>query len=271
MGEGRLQGKVAIVTGAASQGKGVGNGKAISILFAREGAELFLVNRTLSHAQELQEEIEADGGTASSFGADVTRAPAVERMVQAAVERFGRLDILVNNVGGGFPGMGTAVTVEEEGWDKVIALNLKSSMLCSRFSIPRMIDTGGGAIINVSSMAAMAGARIPGSGFTAYAAGKAGLEGLTRAMAADHAREGVRVNSLLVGMVWTPLVSGLGDEVREARRRAVPLRVEGTAWDVAWAAVFLASDEARWITGVSLPVDGGSLVVRRWPGVSEED
>jgi NAD(P)-dependent dehydrogenase (short-subunit alcohol dehydrogenase family) len=265
---GRLAGKVAIVTGAASRGPGVGTGKATAILFAREGAKVLLVNRSASRAQELQREIEQEGGECSVCPTDITNASEVERMVETAIQRYGQLDILVNNVG--FGEAGTVVTITEEVWDNLMNINLKSMMWCSKYSIPHMIASGGGSIINVSSLAASLAIRRPG-GLAAYAASKAGVHGLTRSMAADFGADGIRVNCLLVGTIYTPMVGASrtpgagpprGDEDRERRRRAVPLQTEGTGWDVGWAAVYLASDEARWITGAFLPVDGGGMLFR---------
>jgi NAD(P)-dependent dehydrogenase (short-subunit alcohol dehydrogenase family) len=259
----RLAGKVAIVTGAASVGQGVGNGKAAAILFAREGASVVLVNRSQAHAEELKREIDAEGGECSVCVADVTDARQVEEMVERAVARYGRLDILHNNVGIGAPG--TVVNLTEETWDRAMTVNLKSAMWCCRYAIPAMIACGGGSVINVSTLAAAQGFRRGERGFAAYAASKAGLLGLTLATAADFAAEGVRVNCLLVGMVHTPRLEEAGEVARERRRAAIPLRTEGTAWDVGWAAVFLASDESRWITGAVIPIDGGQSSIRDWP------
>jgi NAD(P)-dependent dehydrogenase (short-subunit alcohol dehydrogenase family) len=260
----RLAGKVAIVTGAASTGPGVGNGKATSILFAREGAAVLLVNRSEDHAEALRAEIESEGGTCSVCCADVTRETEVKRMVATAVERYGKIDVLHNNVGMGGPG--TVVSVSEELWDKVATVNLKSVMWCCKYTIPRMIESGGGSIINVSTVAAIQGVRRGEVGFAPYAASKAGMVGLTLSMAADFAPHGVRVNCLTVGLVNTPQLAKFGEEARERRRLAVPLQTEGTAWDVAWAAVYLASDESRWVTGAQIPVDGGLSSLREFPG-----
>lgn len=265
---GRLAGKVAIVTGAAPKGSGLGNGMAIAILFAREGAKVLLVNRSESRAYELQQQIEEDGGTCSVCLADVTKAEQVERMVNTALERYGKLDILVNNVGGGGVGGGGKVTdVSLDGWERMLDLNLTGAMLCCRYSIPHMISGGGGSIINISSVAAWFGVRTPESGMTAYTTAKAALEGLTKALAVDHGASNVRVNSIVVGMVWKEYVEAWAkEEVREKRRLSGVLPTEGTGWDVGWAAVFLASDEARWITGAALPVDGGLMIVKDRPG-----
>ena len=258
---GRLTGKVAIVTGAASQAEGVGNGAAVAMLFAREGASVVLVNRSLERAQALEATIRAEGGEAAAFTADVTDPEATQAMAAFAVEQYGRLDVLHNNVGVGAPG--DTVTVSLENWDRIIQTNLTSAMLCCRACIPRMRETGGGSIVNVSSTAGVLG--LSGFGAAAYTATKAGLQGLTLSVAADHAAEGIRANCLIVGTVATPLVRFLGEEGRERRRKAVPLQTEGTAWDVAHAAVYFASDESRWVTGAMLPIDGGFQSIRPWP------
>jgi NAD(P)-dependent dehydrogenase (short-subunit alcohol dehydrogenase family) len=183
-------------------------------------------------------------------------------MAAFAFERFGRLDILHNNVGISTPG--TPETVELTEWHRVFETSLTSALLCCRSCIPIMRHSGGGSIINVSSAAGMTG--LSGSpGAVAYTSAKAGLQGLTLSVAADYAAEGIRANCLIVGTVWTPIVEHLGEDARERRRKAVPLQTEGTAWDVAYAAVYLASDEARWVTGVMLPIDGGLLAIRPWP------
>lgn len=261
---GRLAGKVAIVTGAQSSGPGVGIGKASAILFAREGAKVLLVNRSKEKVDEFAKEIQQEGGDCSAFVGDVTRASDVESMVEAVIQRYGRLDILYNNVGAGGPG--TAVSVSEDTWDNCINLNMKSTMLCCKYGIPKMQASGGGSIINLSTPAAVQGFRRGTTGFAAYSASKAGVIGLTRSIAADFAPDSIRANCLLVGMVNTPVLAKFGEDARETRRLAVPLQTEGTAWDVAWAAVYLASDEARWVTGVSIPIDGGQLSLREFPG-----
>lgn len=253
----RLEGKVAIVTGAGSRGPGIGNGKATAILFAREGAKVLLVDRVAERLQEPLELITTEGGEASVFTADVTKVADCQKMVAAAVERYGRLDILHNNVG--IESKGSVVDMELTEWDNVMEVNLKSVMLASRSAIPRMIDSGGGAIINVSSVSAFRP-----RGLDAYTTSKGGVIALTRAMAVTHARDHVRVNCIAPGTVFTPMVAEwMTEEVRERRRMNTPLQTEGTAWDVAWAAVYLASDEARWVTGIVIPVDGGLLLTRR--------
>ena len=251
----RLAGKVAIVTGAGSSGKVIGNGKATAILFAREGAKVLCADAVEDRARKTVEAVLKEGGTASAVRADVSKAADCKAMVQAAVERYGRLDILDNNVG--ISVRADVLEVAEEQWDRVMAVNVKSIMLTSKYAIPHMIRSGGGSIINISSIA---GLRANQS--TPYSTSKAAVVGMTRSMAGDHGRQGIRVNCIVPGLVYGPMVAPRMDEaLRERRREAAPLGTEGTAWDVAWAAVFLASDEARWITGVALPVDAGLLVM----------
>ena len=255
---GRLEGKVAIVTGAGSSGPGVGNGKAASVLFAREGAKVLLVDIDADHAQETLELITAEGGEASVFQADVTNADHCRSMVESAVERYGRLDILDNNVGVLLREKFT--DIDPDDWDRVMAINLKSMMLASQAAIPRMIESGGGSIINITSVAG-----IRAWSDAAYAASKAGIIGLTQTLAAEHGRDGIRANAIAPGAVYTPMVAWqLSEEAREIRRESTLLGTEGTAWDVAWAAVYLASDEARWVTGVLLPIDGGVTITSRY-------
>jgi len=259
----RLAGKVAIITGAASRGAGVGNGAATAILFAREGAQVVLVNRTAERAETLAREIGEQGGEAAAFAADVSKPEQAEAMVSFAIERFGKLDILHNNVGVGGRG-GTPATLDIADWNFVLETNLTSAMLCCRYAIPRMLEAGGGSIINVSSSVGAIG--MAGSaGATAYAASKAGMGGLTLSIAADYAAKGIRANCLVVGTVNTPMVARLGPDALERRRQMVPMQTEGTAWDVGYAAVYLASDESRWVTGLMLPIDGGLAAIRAWP------
>lgn len=253
---GRLTGRVAIVTGAGSQTEGIGNGRATAVLFAREGARVLLVDRRIEAAGLTARLIADEHGEAEPFAADVTSEAACRAMVERALERWGRLDILVNNVGIGIAKRITEVTLEE--WELQMRVNVTSMVLASKHAIPAMVATaGGGSIVNVSSIASQRG-----RGLAPYAASKGAVEALTRAMAADHGRDGIRVNAIAPGPAYTPMVSarGMRESVREARRKSTALGIEGTAWDIAWAAVYLASDEARWVTGVVLPVDGGVLV-----------
>jgi NAD(P)-dependent dehydrogenase (short-subunit alcohol dehydrogenase family) len=253
----RLQGKVAVVTGAGSRGPGVGNGKATAVLFAREGARVLVVDQFAERAEETLQMIKSEGGEASAFACDVTDLTQCQAMVAAAIKRYGKLDILHNNVGIGHTG--TVVSSNLDDWDRVMNVNLRSMVLTSRCAIPQMIKGGGGSITNISSLAALRP-----RGIDAYSTSKGAVIALTQAMASSHAAEHVRVNCIIPGMVYTPMVAGgLTPETREARWKSTPLQTEGTAWDIGWAAVFLASDEARWITGVALPVDGGALLTRR--------
>src|SRR5213592_4656923 len=251
----RLAGMVAIVTGAGSSGKVIGNGKATAILFAREGAKVLCADAVEDRARETVEAVLKEGGTASAFRADVSKAADCKAMVQAAVERYGRLDILDNNVG--ISVRADVLEVTEEQWDRVMAVNVKSIMLTSKYAIPQMIRGSGGSIINISSIA---GLRANQS--TPYSTSKAAVIGITRSMAGDHGRQGIRVNCIVPGLIYGPMTAPRMDAaLRETRKNAAPLGTEGTAWDVAWAAVYLASDEARWVSGVALPVDAGLLVM----------
>jgi NAD(P)-dependent dehydrogenase (short-subunit alcohol dehydrogenase family) len=251
----RLAGKVAIVAGAGASGAVLGNGQATAILFAREGAKVLCADAVEERARATVEAIAGEGGTASAFRADVTKAADCQAMVEAAVQRYGRLDILDNNVGVSV--RADVLEVTEEQWDKVMAVNVKSIVLTSKYAIPQMARDGGGSIINISSIA---GVRANQS--TPYSTSKAAVIGITRSMAGDHGRQGIRVNCIVPGLIYGPMVAPRMDAaLREQRRDAAPLGTEGTAWDIGWAAVFLASDEARWITGVALPVDAGLLVM----------
>jgi len=252
MGGSRLSGKVAIVTGAGSRAEGIGNGRATAVLFAREGARVLCVDQKKDAAESTRAMIAAEGGEAAVLEADVTRAADCRAMVDEAVRRWGRLDILDNNVGIG--GRATVVEVEEADWDHMMRVNVTSMMLTSKHAIPAMARGGGGAIVNISSISALRP-----RGLTPYTVSKGAVIALTRAMAIDHAAQGIRVNCIAPGPVYTPMVyaAGMSPELRDQRRRASPLGVEGTGWDIAHAALFLASDEARYITGVVLPVDGG--------------
>ena len=252
----RLRDKVAIVTGAGSRGPGIGNGKAAAILFAREGARVLCVDAEAARAQETVDVIRSEGGGALAWAADVTRADDCQSMVDKAVTSWGRLDILHNNVG--IESRKSLLDTTEEEWDRVMAVDLKSMLLATQAGVVPMIERGKGAVICVSSVAALRG-----HGRTAYAAAKAGVIGFVRSVAAQLGPKGVRVNAIAPGMVWTPMVENLGQEMRERRRKASPLATEGTGWDVGWAAVYLASDEARWVTGQTLVVDGGVTLTSR--------
>src|SRR5918995_1906427 len=253
---GRLKDKVAIVTGAGSRGPGIGNGKAAAILFAREGAKVLCVDAELSRAEETVEAITAEGNAAQALAADVTRAADCRAMVQEALARWGGLDILHNNVG--VESRLDLMETTEEEWDRVMAIDLKSMLLATQAAVPAMEQRGGGAITCVSSIAAMVG-----HGRTAYAAAKAGVIGFVTSVAVQLGPQGIRVNGIAPGQVWTPMVERLGAEARERRRRAAPLGTEGTGWDVGWGAVYLASDEARRVSGQLLVIDAGLTATTR--------
>jgi NAD(P)-dependent dehydrogenase (short-subunit alcohol dehydrogenase family) len=253
---GRLQDKIAIVTGAGSRGAGVGNGKAASLLFSRESAKVCLVDNVLARAEETLAEITKEGGDAFAIEADVSKDADCKRVVDEAVRRYGRVDILHNNVGID-PGVVSVVDVDEPTWDQVMDVNVKSMMLMSKHAVPVMAANGGGAILTVSSISALRP-----RGLTPYTTSKQAVIGLTQAMAVDHASQGIRVNCIAPGPVFTPMVAEhMTPERRAIRAKASPLGTEGTAWDIGWAAVFLASEEARWITGQVLVVDGGTTLV----------
>ena len=251
----RLDGKVAVVTGAGTQSDVAGTGQATAVLLAREGAKVLLADRCAENAGKTLAVIEEEGGTASVFAGDVTRSADCRAMTETAVERYGGLHILFNNVGLSYPG--TVVDVQEEHWDEIMAVNLKAMMLASRFAIPAMMDSGGGSIINVASID---GFRSGWSYNVAYETSKGGVIALTINMAVQHGRDGIRVNCIAPGHLHGSFTAGLSDAHRKLRRRSTPLGTEGTAWDVAHAAVFLAGDESRWITGITLPVDAGSSI-----------
>jgi NAD(P)-dependent dehydrogenase (short-subunit alcohol dehydrogenase family) len=250
----RLQGKTAIVTGAGSRGPMPGTGQATAILFARQGANVLLVDLEVERAQETQATIEREGGRASVFQADVTQEDQCRALIEVCLERYGGLQILFNNVG--TFGSGKVTEVEEAVWNRALDTNLKSAVLTSKYAVPAMAASGGGSIIHVSSIDGLRASMTPN---IPYTVAKGGLIALTKAMAVQHGREGIRVNCIAPGHLYAPFVAHISPETRELRRKAAPLGTEGDAWDVAWTAVFLASDEARWISGVVLPVDGGLL------------
>jgi NAD(P)-dependent dehydrogenase (short-subunit alcohol dehydrogenase family) len=253
---GRLKDKVAIVTGAGSRGPGIGNGKATAILFAREGAKVLCVDAELARAQDTLKEIEREKGVGKAFAADVTRAADCRAMVQEVVRTWGGLDILHNNVG--VESRLDLMETTEQEWDRVMAIDLKSMLLATQAAVPAMEQRGGGAITCVSSIAALVG-----HGRTAYAAAKAGVIGFVTSVAVQLGPKGIRVNAIAPGQVWTPMVERLGPAARERRKNAAPLATEGTGWDVGWGAVYLASDEARWVTGHTLVIDAGLTATTR--------
>ena len=257
-----LSGKVALVTGAGSIGPGWGNGKATAVLLARQGAVVFAVDINLAAAEETCALIAGEGGTAKVWQADMTDAHAVAATFAACVDGFGGLDILVNNVGGSHPG-GVA-DMPEEVWDGQIDLNLKTAFLGCKHAVPLMQARGGGAIVNLSSIAGLR--MLAGRPHVAYSASKAGVIGLSKSVAVQHAKLGIRCNTVAPGLMHTPLVEhrlvrqlGANDAAALiARRNAqVPMGRMGDAWDVAHAVLFLVSDEARYVTGQEIIVDGG--------------
>lgn len=252
----RLKDKVAIVTGAGSSGEGIGNGKATAILFAREGARALLADCNPEAAILTKRMIDEEEGESEVFEADVSRTKDCEAMVARCIELYGKVDILHNNVGIGW--LGGAVETMEEDWDRIISVNLKSMFLTCKYVLPEMEKQGSGSVINVSSLASIRSGPYPQ---LAYSSSKGGVNSLTQSLAVQYARKGIRINAIVPGLIDTPLVQPLkallGEEIMEARARAVPMGRQGEAWDVAMAALFLASDESKYITGAILPVDGG--------------
>ncbi|WP_375691463.1 SDR family NAD(P)-dependent oxidoreductase [Pseudooceanicola sp. LIPI14-2-Ac024] len=258
-----LDGKVAVVTGAGSRSDGIGNGRAASILLARHGARVALIDENADWAEATRKMIEADGGTARVYRCDVTDESACRDTVAQITDDLGAPDILVNNVGIGGPD-GTALDVDMAAWDKAMAVNVSSMVLMSRACLPAMIDRGAGSIVNIASVAGILG----GHTKLLYPTSKGAVVQMTRAMATHHGRDGVRVNCICPGMVYTPMVytRGMDDKLRESRKNRSLLQVEGEGWDVGNAVAFLASDAARWITGVILPVDAGATAGRHREG-----
>jgi NAD(P)-dependent dehydrogenase (short-subunit alcohol dehydrogenase family) len=250
-----MAGKVAVVTGAGSRADGIGNGRAAALLLAREGAKVIVLDAVQDWADVTARMIAEAGGTGRVVTGDVTRPEDCASAIAAATGAWGRLDVLVNNVGVLGP-KGTAETVDPEAWDAGMRLNVASMMLMAKFAIPAMRDVGGGAIVNIASFAGLFG----GHPNLLYPTSKGAVVNMTRAMAAQHAADRIRVNCVAPGMVYTPMVqeAGMTPEMREARRERSLLKVEGDGWDVGFAVLYLASDEARWVTGVVLPVDAGA-------------
>ena len=255
-----MEGKAVVVVGAGqTPGETIGNGRAMAVLFAREGAKVLCVDRLVERAEETAEQILGEEGEALAMAADITKAADCARIVSEAKDRFGRLDVLINNVGIG-GGDAPAHRLEEAAFDRILAVNLKGMWLTIKAALPVMREQGGGSIVNISSLAARAGGIQ-----LAYEVSKAGVNRLTTSVAQSNARYGVRCNAIMMGYMDTPMaVSGIAQasgrptsEVRAERDARVPLGGKmGTGWDTAYAALFLASDEARFISGAILPVDG---------------
>ncbi|MDO9712630.1 SDR family NAD(P)-dependent oxidoreductase [Paracraurococcus lichenis] len=258
-----LKGKVAIVTGAGSRpGEGVGNGRAAAILLARAGARVVCADSMVDWAEETRRMIEAEGGEAIVVEGDVTKPADCRRIVEAATSRWGRLDALVNNVGIGGP-KGTAEDVDPEEWAQGLLVNVTSMMLMAKYAVPAMRAAGGGAIVNIGSVAGLRG----GHPSLLYPTSKGAVVNMTRAMAVHHAKDRIRVNCICPGMVYTPMVQqgGMSAEKREARRRRSILQVEGSGWDVGAAVAFLCGGNSRWMTGAIVPVDAGATAIAALP------
>jgi NAD(P)-dependent dehydrogenase (short-subunit alcohol dehydrogenase family) len=262
---GRLNGKTALVVGAGSVGEGWGNGKATAVLFAREGARVFCVDLNEAAGKETAAIIKSEGGEAVAWQADASDGAAVQRFVGACQQQLGPIDVLNNNVG--VVEAGGVVEVSEAQWDRVFAINLKTCFLAMKHVIPAMEAQGGGSIVNISSVASL---RYTVVAYATYYATKAAMNHLTRTTAVEYASKQIRVNAVLPGLMKTPMIEqsealierygdGDLDAMWEARELQVPMGHMGTAWDVAHAALFLASDDARYITGIELVVDGGLI------------
>jgi NAD(P)-dependent dehydrogenase (short-subunit alcohol dehydrogenase family) len=260
----RLQDKVAIVTGAGSVGPGWGNGRATAVRFAEEGASVFAVDCDLARLEETVARVKEAGGVIATHACDVTDSASVSAMVQACVDQWGRVDVLVNNVGGS--AAGGPVEMAEEVWDAQVDFNLKSVFLTCKFCLPVMERQGSGAIVNLASTS---GLRWTGAAQVAYAATKAGVIQLSRVVAVQYASKGIRVNTVVPGQLHTPMVEArlakqrAGGDVEallKQRQARIPLGFMGDGQDTANAALFLASDEARFITGTEIVVDGGMTV-----------
>ncbi len=257
-----LTGKVAFISGAGSVGEGWGNGKATAVLLARQGATIYGTDISAEAAAETRRLIEAEGGTCVARGVDMTTSAEVEAAVADCLARFGRIDILVNNVGGSAPG--DPVAMSEEVWDAQLDLNLKTAFLAAKHVIPVMERQGGGAIVNLSSIA---GVRIlPGRPHVAYTTAKLGILGFSRSIAVTYAKQNIRCNTVIPGLMHTPLVEhrlakqvagGDAAALIASRNAQVPTGKMGDAWDVAQAVLFLVSDEARYVTAAEIAVDGG--------------
>ena len=258
----RLQGKVTIVTGAGSIGPGWGNGKATAVLYAREGANVFAIDCNLAAVEETKEIIDSEGGKCTPFKADVSNSQEVRAAVEKCIEIYGRIDILHNNVG--IVEVGGPVEITEANWDRLIDINIKSMFLTCKYCIPYMEKQGGGVIVNVSSIAST---RYVGYPSVSYSASKGAVNQLTQNIAIQYAARGIRANCVLPGLINTPMVikglenvygDGGVEEMIKKRDAMSPMKKQGDAWDVAYASLFLASDESKYITGIQLVVDGES-------------
>lgn len=261
---GRLQDKVALVTGAGSIGPGWGNGKATAVLFAREGAKIVALDINGQAVEETRASIAEEGGECTVVEADVSEPAAVAAAVRTCLDEYGRLDVLHNNVG--IVEAGGVLDESLDSWERAVAVNLRSMFLTIKHAVPAMQRQGGGSIVNLSSIAANRWLGVP---YASYSATKSGIIGLTRNVAAQFAPKNIRCNCILPGIIHTPLVDKVVREnfdskqleaVIEKRTAQIPMRRMGDAWDVAYAALYLASDEARYVTGQVLGVDGGIVM-----------
>ena len=272
---GRVAGRAVLVTGAGSIGPGWGNGKAAAVLYAREGAKVLCVDHRLAAAEETRDIVEGEGGTAIAHEADVTDEAGIAAMVEACIDAFGRIDILHNNVGGSGPGA-ALMEVALDDWNDTLARNVTGAFLAMKAAIPHMEEQGGGAIVNISSIAGLTHIGVPS---TSYSAAKGALNELTKNIAIQYAARNIRANCIAPGLMKTPFIlrekDGVPNHIRKgyatpeeyhaARAVTVPMQRMGDAWDVAKAALFLASDDAAYITGQCLVVDGGLTATS--PGV----
>ncbi len=256
----RLDGKVALVTGCGTLGEGWGNGKAIAVALARQGAKIFGSDLNLEAAEQTQQIIEKEGGSAGVMVADATKAEDVKKLVDACMAKYGRIDILVNNVGRSEPG--DPVTMSEAVFDEQLDVNVKGAFLACKYVLPIMEAQGNGSVVSISSVA---GLRYIGKPQVGYSAGKGALQQLMQTTGVIYADRGIRLNCVAPGLMFTPLVKRLADKYAKGdfegfvahRHKQVPAGYMGESWDVAHAVVFLASDEARYINGQTLVVDGG--------------
>jgi NAD(P)-dependent dehydrogenase (short-subunit alcohol dehydrogenase family) len=261
---GRLAGKIALVTGAGSVGPGWGNGRAIAVRFAEEGAKVFAADQDAERLRETVDRVKVVGGEIETHLCDMTKASDVAALARACAAKWGRVDVLVNNVGGS--AAGGPVEMSEEVWDAQVDFNLKSVFLACKHVLPVMERQGGGAVVNIASTSAL---RWTGAAQVAYAATKAAVIQFSRVVAVQYASKGIRVNTVVPGQLHTPMVEvrlakqRAGDDVEALlaqRRKRIPLPAEGDGRDTANAALFLASDEARFVTGAEIVVDGGMTI-----------
>jgi NAD(P)-dependent dehydrogenase (short-subunit alcohol dehydrogenase family) len=266
--DGRLAGKTVLITGAGSTGSAEslrGVGDAVALLCAQHQARVVLADISSERAQNTKALVVDSGGEALTIVGDVADEDDCQRMVQEAVDAYGVIDVLVNNAA--VIGPASIVNMDRSAWDRCLAVNLTGAMLMSKYVLPHMIEARQGSVVNISSMSAL---RTMGN--VAYSAAKAGMIAFTRDLAYTHGRDGIRANSIAPGFIYTPMGDKGDPSVRELHRYAGLLGTEGSAWDVAQAVLFLACDETRWITGITLPVDGGTsatIVREKWPWAAE--